>query len=161
MPEQDPLAQLRGLHLPDAINAWPPAPGWWILATIIIALLCGAIYLLNRWLQQNRYRRQAVTQLELLADSPLDKPREYLQQLNQLLKQTAITAYPNDDVAGLTGKAWLLFLDSRVNSQGFSQGPGQALAAGPYATEIPELQRPALQALAQQWIKQHRKARAH
>jgi hypothetical protein len=35
----DPLAQLRDWHLPDPIQWWPPAPGWWISAAVFLALL--------------------------------------------------------------------------------------------------------------------------
>ena len=28
----DPLAGLRGYHLPEAVSWWPPGPGWWLLA---------------------------------------------------------------------------------------------------------------------------------
>ena len=31
------LAQLRDIQPPEAISAWPPAIGWWLLA-IIVAL---------------------------------------------------------------------------------------------------------------------------
>ena len=26
--QQDPLAEMRNLHLPQTIDAWPWAPGW-------------------------------------------------------------------------------------------------------------------------------------
>ena len=38
----DPLAQLRGLHLPAAIGPWPPAPGWWMPAAVVVMLLATA-----------------------------------------------------------------------------------------------------------------------
>ena len=44
MQEQDPLAQLRDIHLPEAISVWPPAPGWWVLFIGIIALLATLAY---------------------------------------------------------------------------------------------------------------------
>ena len=47
------LEQLRDIHLPQAVHWWPPAPGWWIVAAVVLALTIW----LSRYLQA-RYRRQ-------------------------------------------------------------------------------------------------------
>ncbi len=47
------LEQLRDIHLPQSVHWWPPAPGWWIVAALLLAL---GIWL-SRYLQA-RYRRQ-------------------------------------------------------------------------------------------------------
>ena len=47
------LEQLRDIHLPQAVHWWPPAPGWWIVAAVALALTIW----LSRYLQA-RYRRQ-------------------------------------------------------------------------------------------------------
>ena len=39
LPLSDPLAELRGYHPPDPVSWWPPAPGWWLLALLILGLL--------------------------------------------------------------------------------------------------------------------------
>ncbi|ARN76172.1 DUF4381 domain-containing protein [Oceanicoccus sagamiensis] len=152
MPEQDPLAQLRDIHLPDAISAWPPAPGWWLLLAIIIALLAfGSIYWRN-YLQRNRYRKHALHALVLL---DRENPSDYLQQLNRLLKQTALAGKPHSDIAGLSGQQWLSFLDTTGGSTDFSQGAAKALEYGPYTPQVSELNTTELQQIAEQWIKQH------
>ncbi|MBT3527943.1 MAG: DUF4381 domain-containing protein, partial [Porticoccaceae bacterium] len=43
MMQGDPLAELRGIHLPDPISWWPLAPGWWVLIVIFIAGLSWAL----------------------------------------------------------------------------------------------------------------------
>ena len=35
-PPQDPLADLRNLHLPQTIDAWPWAPGWYFLIAALV-----------------------------------------------------------------------------------------------------------------------------
>jgi|GEM_PF-491197 len=47
------LEQLRDIHLPQAVHWWPPAPGWWLVAALVLALIIW----LSRYLQ-SRYRRQ-------------------------------------------------------------------------------------------------------
>jgi len=47
------LEQLRDIHLPEAVHWWPPAPGWWIVAALLLTLTIW----LSRYLQA-RYRRQ-------------------------------------------------------------------------------------------------------
>ena len=60
MNPQDPLAALHPLREPVAIGWWPPAPGWWLLAGLVLAaLLALAWYALRRY-RANAYRRQAL-----------------------------------------------------------------------------------------------------
>ncbi|MFT6919940.1 MAG: hypothetical protein ACJA2G_002583, partial [Cognaticolwellia sp.] len=35
----DPLAQLSDIHLPANVHGYLIAPGWWLLAVIILALI--------------------------------------------------------------------------------------------------------------------------
>jgi hypothetical protein len=154
MPEQDPLAQLRDIHLPEAISAWPPAPGWWIAGVMALLLLSIIGRLIYRSRSRNRYRTLAVKQLTHL-EQYSGQPALYLQHFNQLLKQTAIAAEPTIDIAGLSGKEWLNFLDASGKTTQFSQGAGQILNDGPYAPSAPELDVPALQRLGKHWITRH------
>lgn len=155
MPEQDPLAQLRDLHLPADISAWPPAPGWWLLALLLISLLAIALFQLVKIIRRNRYRRQALQQLLQLSYSSTE-PAAYLQQLNRLLKRTALAASPAQNVASLNGEAWLAFLDRSLQSNEFCNGPGQVLAHGPYSPTPTNIDPQALQQLCQRWIKHHK-----
>jgi len=36
MSEENPLVNLKDIHLPPPVSFWPPAPGWWILALLMI-----------------------------------------------------------------------------------------------------------------------------
>jgi hypothetical protein len=157
MPEQDPLAQLRDIHLPDAISTWPPAPGWWIASTLLIALIIGLIYLLIKWIRRNRYRKLALLQLNKLDQ---ENANQYVQQLNQLLKQTALAAQPKQEIAGLCGEPWLQFLDNSGDTQLFCNGVGKILADGPYSPTVENINTKKLNEIAQQWIKNHDVARS-
>ncbi|HAD08873.1 MAG TPA: hypothetical protein DCF62_05290 [Porticoccaceae bacterium] len=55
----DPLAQLRDIHLPEAIGWWPPAPGWWLLTLLLIAALGYALWWWRRRRARLYFRGQA------------------------------------------------------------------------------------------------------
>lgn len=154
MPEQDPLAQLRDIHLPEAIGAWPPAPGWWILAIALIALLVVAVRRFRQYIQQKRYRKLALQQLHQMRDLQ-QQPIHYVQAINQLLKRTALAAKPGDNIAGLSGDTWLAFLDHSGKTTAFTQGQGKVLGQGPYSPSLPDINIDSLTTLVRDWIKHH------
>ncbi len=131
----DPLAELKDIHLPETISAWPPAYGWWLLAVTIIALLIFTI----RWLiarrQKNRYKVEANSKLSRiqLQYSEHNNPLTALESINALLKQTCITRFGRNETAGLSGDEWLAFLDKTGNTKDFSKGPGRCLTYALYA----------------------------
>lgn len=154
MPDQDPLAQLRDIHLPDAISFWPLAPGWWIVGLLLILLLLVVCNFLYRSKKRNRYRVLAVRELANL-DQYFGQPALYLQHLNHLLKQTALATESTTDIAALSGNEWLDFLDFTGKTTQFNQGAGRVLNHGPYAPSVPELDPETLQLLCKQWIMRH------
>ena len=38
----DPLAELKPLMLPEPTGFWPPGPGWWLLALLLLAVVVAA-----------------------------------------------------------------------------------------------------------------------
>lgn len=156
---QDPLASLRDIHLPEAIGCWPPAPGWWLLASLLLALLAYGVFRWMRHRQLNHYRRLALRHLAQLDDQSLS-PLQTVQQLNILLKRTLLAAPQPPEAAGLSGARWLHFLDQSGRTSEFSHGPGQLLAELPYrdrplGARQAENIKP-LQQLVRQWIETHR-----
>lgn len=155
MPTQDPLANLRDIHTPPAIDFWPPALGWWLLAALIIVISVVCTYLIRRYRQKTAFKRDATYLINQLSDQCHDD-LSYIQQLNGVLKQTALAVNPRHDIASLNGQAWLQFLDahSQQKDQAFTQGAGQVLAHGPYQAIPPAINRNDINALASRWIKQ-------
>ncbi len=146
----DPLAQLRDIHLPEAVSNWP-APGWWLLTLLV----CGVIFI--TWLAYRRYQRGAIkraalSELEQIAVQYKNQPQQQLQQLSQLLRRVALVTQPRKSVAGLNNQNWLQFLDGYTNGQAFSQGDGQLLAQGPYQKQTVEFDAEAMIALSRQCI---------
>lgn len=135
---------LRDIHLPDSVSWWPPAPGWWVL----LALLICACLIMRYW-RRNRGRRNlrqlALQELDRIENrfGQQDNERQALENLSVLLRRIAVSRYPREQVASLTGDRWLQFLDSVTGTDEFSRGPGRALADAPYNpalhADIPDL----------------------
>ena len=152
----DPLAQLRDIHQPGGIEDWPPAPGWWLLSVLAIAALSALLTKLFRHWRDNRYRREAVRELNtLLADwHSHQDDMAYLAALQELLKRVALTRFPRSNVANLSGEAWVQFLDHSSGSHDFSIGEMEILIDGTYRPEV-EVNVEAMQSFALQWIREH------
>ena len=147
------LAQLRDLQLPDPVGFWPPAPGWWLLALITLAALAWLSVTARRRYQRSRYRRLALAELEQLATPAAASPcSEWLQQLNQLLRRTALAAYSDATVAHLSGNHWSDFLNRSGPSADWSLLIDTPYRANPTLT-LEEQQR--LLQQCRNWIRQH------
>jgi len=158
----DPLADLKDIHLPPPIGIWPPAPGWWILAILLlIALIVIGRKLFLYW-RRTAYRRAAARALKNLHAEwqRHNDDNAFARSVNQLLKQTALTTYPREQVAALNGRAWLDFLDQQLRSSVFNatelQGFGDQYRA--QTTVVPAAQ---LHDAALLWIRKHKGVRKH
>ena len=158
MNEPDPLAQLRDIHLPEAISFWPPAPGWWLLALVSIIFL-ALIALL--WLRRKRariYRQEALQELDEILNS--QQHFKKVQSIFRLLRQTAHTANRKKNIASLPTGSFLEFLRATSHQSLFRCDP-QKLGVILYAT--PEQHDAdycadlclSLASDARLWIKQH------
>ena len=81
----DPLAQLRDIHLPPPIEWWPPAPGWYVLALIVLGAVVGLLYYAWRIIKARRYRKYLIRQLDHAYDN--EQPLTLI--ANQLLRRAA------------------------------------------------------------------------
>jgi hypothetical protein len=133
--------QLRDIRGLDPLSWWPPAPGWWlVLAGIIICLwliwhLSPTMRRLTifsfswHWdaIRQLRALRKRVRKQEVWRSA---------RELSELLRRIAITKYGRDVCAGLTGMAWLEWLDTHDPAYAWTE-QGKILLTLPYAP--PEL----------------------
>jgi hypothetical protein len=155
---QDPLAALRDIHLPAPPDLWPPAPGWWVLGVLVIALCVYGAYLGRKLWRRNAYRRQGLKELDSLFARSESSTTELLADLNDLLKRVALSCSSRDDVAQLTGESWVAYLDSKIPGHEFTMGAGQVLIDGPYSETSHDINRSELQRVARLWIQTHRMA---
>jgi hypothetical protein len=149
----DPVAGLIDIPLPPSVSLWPQTwPSWILLALLFVTAVVGVWAFARQW-HANRYRREALAELDRIAGKP---PTDLATQLSLLLRRTALAAFPREQVAPLNGAAWLAFLDRTSDGTNFSQGSGRWLASGPYARAAPDDgERSALISLTRRWIRGH------
>jgi hypothetical protein len=125
---------LRPLHLPEPIGWWPLAPGWWF---VIALLLAGIGWLLLRawrrhqFLAPRRYAIRALADVESEYMTSRD-PVTLGRQLSELLRRGMLAYAPRHEVAGLTGDAWLEWLDRDLPVPYFHTEGGKSLLQLPY-----------------------------
>jgi len=156
----DPLAGLRGWHLPEPVSWWPPAPGWWALAALVI-LLAAAV----TWWGLSFYRSRAAARA---AKAELRQLRELFRRdgdasafargLSRLLRRYAIARFPRRQVAGLAGGDWLAFLDEHGGGGRFRGGPGRVLADAPYRP-VEQIAAGELADMVEDWIARNARRR--
>lgn len=131
----DALAELRDIHLPEAIGFWPLAYGYWVL--LLLALVGAALW-------YRRYRRFDVHRAaeqhlnQLLLDYRHDSDAGKLAKaVNVLIRRTALSLKPRVEAASLTGAAWMSFVHNCAPDSGFvfSQDSQRVLTTGVYQKE--------------------------
>ena len=130
-PEQIPL---RDLHLPPLTSWWPPGPAWWLVLGLVVI---GLGLLIRRFLRsraRSAARRYALGQLDKLvvAYRQHDNAVTFGTELSELLRRTTLAYAPRREVAGLTGEAWLAWLDRDMDRPRFRTDVGKALLELPY-----------------------------
>ena len=125
---------LRDLHLPEAIGWWPLAPGWWAVLVIAAAALGYLAWRLYRRWQFNAPRRYALKELARFEADYLEhrNPVVLGKQLSELLRRGVLAYAPRAEIAGLTGEAWLSWLDEGMPLPYFHTEGGKSLLNLPY-----------------------------
>jgi hypothetical protein len=102
----NPLQDLKDIRTPMAIEIWPPAYGWWLLAILVVIGICLSTIWLVKARKVTLAKRQALKSLQQIDGSTLN----CMSQLNQLLKRVAITYFPNQNLAEMHSAQWTDFL---------------------------------------------------
>lgn len=151
----DLLSQLRDIHTAPQVYWWPPAPGWWILALLVLVSL---IWLGRRLLgyYRNRQRRKQmlgwIDHLNATID-PQKDPQAYLSTINRVFKLVALRAFPEQRCASMAGPQWAEFLQQQMSANQ-QDNSLSVLATGPY-DPAPGFDPNTISELARAWIKQH------
>ncbi|BES71351.1 DUF4381 domain-containing protein [Marinobacter nanhaiticus D15-8W] len=132
---------------PPAVSMWPQTQGWlWLGLIVLVVLTWVAWRSIRRW-RANAYRREALAALKRCGDDPA--------LIAPILRRTALAAWPRREVAGLTGTAWLRFLDQTGGKGRFASKSGGDLVRAPYAPDNERETNANLRSLAAEWIRHH------
>ena len=149
------LQQLRDIHVPESVDPWPFALGWWLVMLSVLLF----IYLLNHFMKYfDNYliRGQFLREIkDIEKEYKRDQRANYaLQKIARTLKRAALHYYPRQVVAGLHGDDWLNFLSATSKNLNLSDCDKlfkKALYQSYYKDDIS----PGF-VVAKQWIQQQR-----
>lgn len=111
---ENPLDKLKDIHLPEQIDAFPNAPGWWLLLAIIVSLVLFFVYRRYQYKQSIRLlipAKKELSQLRILTEEQIGATS--IAALSALLKRICLIYFPSNVVASLSGKNWLTFLNQQ------------------------------------------------
>ena len=161
--QKDPysLDRLRGIVEPAPVGWWPPAAFWYcVIAIIATWLIYAALAAICRWIR-NAYRRQAVRELALLrASTGGDAPGwQSRATVSTILKRVALVSFPREQVASLTGNAWIQFLSDTCDHADFMHEPSSSIGCASFDRPAVDLSDSDLKRIiddAQAWVIGHR-----
>jgi hypothetical protein len=153
------LAQLADIHLPAEITSWPPAPGWWILALIVLVLVVLAIRRYIRHRNLHQICQHALAELSRCYNSYAneasgggdDLKLKYVNEFNSVIRRVALYHFPQPNVASLSGRAWVDFIREKGESSRLDDSIAAALSFGRFQTEC-DVDVDALNNLGEEWI---------
>ena len=159
MDSEELLAQLADIHLPEAVSFWPPAPGWWILAALLLALLIFLGRKYAYYLKQQKISKYALAELERCyadyssgASQDVDQTKlRYVNAFNAVIRRVALVHYPQANVASLAGAAWVDFIREKGDSSLMTGEIAEALKHGRFQTKC-DVDVDSLQQLGEHWI---------
>ena len=151
---------LRDIHLPDPISWWPLAPGWWIIAGIIVFIVI-AFFIIRKIYRSKALHRETNFEMERIKNRFIFNSNQYelIQSLSVLLRRSCISYYPRHETASLTGDHWLKYLDSTSptfasNTSRFFNGVGEIIANAPYMNPSAEIKTDVVEliSLCETWL---------
>ena len=144
MQDSASLSRLEDIVLPGPVSWWPPAIGWWILASLsIIAAAWFAVRALRQW-RANAYRRAALAELHTVQTNAA---------VAEVIKRTALAAFGREQIASMSGLQWCQWLESRCATP-ISEEVRRMLTSDVYREPAKEANRELVE-FASQWIRTH------
>ena len=141
---QNLLKDLKDIHQPATVSAWPPAIGWWLLLILVILLIVLLVWFVKRKRMPN-YKKLALLELKNVETNyQIQKnAQQSAGEIALLIRKAMVAKYGNQPVAGLVENEWLERLDNISKTDLFSNGPGRVIITAHYVKAC-DLDAPAL-----------------
>ncbi|HNR91190.1 MAG TPA: DUF4381 domain-containing protein [Dokdonella sp.] len=142
---------LRDIHLPADPSWWPPAPGWWLLAAIGLAVIAFGIWRIVHATRRRRWRNAVIGELDAIARRHAEggDAARLAAELSILLRRAARLV--DARATTLQGDDWLAFLDAQLDTDAFTRGAGHVLADAPWQRAA-AFDTDAVLALVRRWL---------
>lgn len=139
------LDRLHDIALPPEVPWWPLAPGWYVVLGVLLVLMLVLAHRAWKRHRGNAYRRAALRQLAFAQDVP---------SIAELLRRTALAIAPREEIAAMTGNAWLDWLAAQ-SSEDIPDAVREQLNTGVYDQRGPDHELAPLREFAGRWIAHH------
>lgn len=156
------LRELRDIHVPPTSVSPSPLPAleglpFQLALASTTVLLLLAIALVVRWHRRRDQRRVLRALHDSLERYARDRDAGSLLATASFLLRNHACARLGRQAAGLTGEAWLRFLDAEGGGGAFVDGPGRWLITAPFAPPAThsEIDVSAVLRVVQEWLMRH------
>ena len=152
--EAQELSKLKEIALPEQISYFPQTPAWYILLVVVVIFILFLLWKQYQHYKNNLYRKEALAGLKKLSEE-----KSY-GKIPELVKRVALVFANRNEVAFLSDKHWLEFLDKSYNGNGFTTDAGKLLVTLSYSSpnKISQYQHSEMEILLNlisEWIKKH------
>ena len=151
------LDNLHDIIVPEAIGFFPPAPGWYVVALLLLALLFHFSIGFYKRHKKSLYRREAIEELGSYEAQGEDKEKTL--HLLTLAKRVAIAAYGREEIAKLSGESWWDFMEKHskaIISKELRVSVNSLLYDKSYAYNTADYKE--IEKFVQSWVKTHKVA---
>lgn len=151
--DKDPasLDRLADIVTLPPVSWWPPAFAWVIVIGSVLVLLSTVVYV--AWLRRrkNAHRVMALAELERTGQD-----LAAVLHIAEILKRTALSTTPRQNVAALSGGRWVQWLNQTGNGVIFSEKSQQILSEHIYGAGQPSDEEiKVLIRTARRWVEKH------
>lgn len=152
MTTEELLLALKDIEAPAEPPWWLIAPGYVVIASLLLGIVLLAWFLIRRR-RANRLTRLAQQELQRIRSAyrGTEDRRRFAWELSRWLKRVSLLAFPSRQLQSYCGESWLAFLDESLGHDRFSNGNGKIFGAEIYRQRL-EYDAAELGELCEQWL---------